>query len=53
MLKTIKKQAAIGTQPFRGIVQWLTGDECHELDEAGMAARLGQRLRSAGLSLIA
>jgi adenylate cyclase len=29
----------------------LTGDECHELDDAGMAAGLDQRLRSAGLPL--
>ena len=51
MLKPIPKRSAIGTQPFFGIVQWLTGDECHELDDAGMAAGLGQRLRSAGLPL--
>jgi adenylate cyclase len=51
MLEPIPKLSAGGTPPFFGIVEWLTGDKCHELDEAGTAAGLGQRLRSAGLPL--
>jgi len=33
------------------VVEWLTGDECHEADDAGLAAGLGRRLRAAGLPL--
>lgn len=32
-------------------IEWLTGDECHELDDAGLVAGLGRRLRAAGLPL--
>jgi adenylate cyclase len=31
------------------IVEWLSGNECHELDDAGMVAGLGLRLRKIGL----
>lgn len=31
------------------VIEWLSGDECHELDDAGLVAGLGRRLRSAGL----
>lgn len=31
------------------IVEWLSGDECHALDDAGLVAGLGRRLRAAGL----
>src|SRR5262245_19210570 len=31
------------------IIDWLAGDECHELDDAGLAAGLGRRLREADL----
>lgn len=33
------------------LIEWLAGDECHELDDAGLAAGLGQRLRGAGLPI--
>jgi adenylate cyclase len=33
------------------MIEWLAGDECHALDDAALAAELGQRLRSAGLPL--
>lgn len=33
------------------VIEWLTGDECHELDDAGLVAGLGRRLRAAGLPL--
>src|SRR5260370_27350660 len=31
------------------IVEWLSGNECHDLDDAGLIAGLGRRLRAAGL----
>jgi adenylate cyclase len=31
------------------IIEWLSSDECHELDDAGLIAGLGRRLRAAGL----
>ncbi|KQY14322.1 adenylate cyclase [Rhizobium sp. Root73] len=33
------------------ILEWLSGDECHLLDEAGMIAAFGRRLRQIGLPL--
>jgi adenylate cyclase len=33
------------------IIDWLAGDECHELDDAGLAEGLGGRLRAAKLPL--
>jgi adenylate cyclase len=32
-----------------GLIEWLVGDDCHALDDAGLAAGLGRRLRAAGL----
>jgi adenylate cyclase len=31
------------------LIEWLVGDECHELDDAGLAAAFGRRLRAVGL----
>jgi adenylate cyclase len=31
------------------IIEWLSGDECHSLDEAGLISGLGHRLRALGL----
>jgi adenylate cyclase len=31
------------------LIEWLVGDECHELSDAGLAAAFGRRLRAAGL----
>jgi adenylate cyclase len=33
------------------IVEWLAGDECHAMDDGGLAAGLGCRLRAANLPL--
>lgn len=33
------------------MIEWLSGEECHETDDAGLIAGLGQRLRAAGLPL--
>lgn len=38
-------------QPILEIVEWLTGNECHELDDAGLVAGLGLRLRRMGLPI--
>src|SRR5471032_1926497 len=35
--------------PVLAIVEWLSSNECHELDDAGLIAGLGRRLRAAGL----
>jgi adenylate cyclase len=39
------------TRSVSEIIDWLTGDECHELDDARLAAELGRRLRATGLPL--
>ena len=31
------------------LIEWLTGDECHALDEAGLVSGLGRRLRTLGV----
>ncbi len=41
------RQASKDTVP--AIVEWLSGNECHDLDDAGLVAGLGRRLRAAGL----
>ncbi len=33
------------------IIEWLVGDACHGLDDAGLLAGLGRRLRDAGLPI--
>lgn len=33
------------------IVEWLTSDDCHELDDAGLIASLGRRLRAIDLPI--
>jgi adenylate cyclase len=39
------------TARMSATIEWLARDECHALDEAGLAVELGRRLRSAGLPL--
>ena len=41
----------VGSPAVVGIIEWLSGNECHELDDAGLIAGLGQRLRAAGLPI--
>jgi adenylate cyclase len=38
-----------GAASIADLIEWLAGDECHDLDDAGLAARVGSRLRAAGL----
>ncbi len=33
------------------VLEWLAGDECHSIDEAGLVAGLGLRLRQIGLPI--
>src|SRR3546814_8339160 len=40
-----------GSAAMPGIIEWLAGDECHELDDAGLAAGIGRWLRAAGLPI--
>ncbi|WP_413988538.1 adenylate/guanylate cyclase domain-containing protein [Labrys okinawensis] len=45
-------QAASGrSAAILAVVEWLSGNDCHEIDDAGLIAGLGQRLKSAGLPL--
>lgn len=46
----MRQSRALAAQ-MSATIEWLAGDECHVLDEAGLAAELGQRLRLAGLPL--
>src|SRR6266404_3940958 len=38
-----------GRYQLHDIIEWLAGNECHELDDAGLVAGLGRRLQGAGL----
>jgi adenylate cyclase len=44
-------KSAIKPQAVYDIVDWLTGNGCHDLDDAGLIAGLGQRLRQIGLPI--
>lgn len=39
----------MNTAATLSLVEWLTGDECHALDEASLVAGLGRRLQALGL----
>ncbi|WP_374431828.1 adenylate/guanylate cyclase domain-containing protein [Rhizobium sp. AB2/73] len=41
----------VNTAATLSLIEWLTGDECHALDEAGLVAGLGRRLRAFGLPI--
>jgi adenylate cyclase len=43
--------AAFGRRGAFDLIDWLVGDECHELDLSGLTAGFGVRLRTAGISL--
>jgi adenylate cyclase len=40
---------AIGASALLTLLEWLSGDECHALDEAGLVSGLGRRLQALGL----
>jgi hypothetical protein len=53
-VKLEPRQRSAADEAFGGhssILEWLVGDECHELDDAGLVAGLGTRLRAAGLPI--
>lgn len=45
------RPGTISPNAMLGLIEWLSGDECHALDEAGLISGLGRRLRSLGLPL--
>ena len=45
-----KEPAAVPSAAL-ALIEWLVSDDCHELDDAGLIAGLGRRLRAAGLPL--
>ena len=52
-----RQQAAVShgqptaTTSVLSLIEWLSGNECNDLDDAGLVAGVGQRLRAAGLPL--
>ena len=42
-------RADVNTAATLSLIEWLTGDECHALDEAGLVSGLGRRLRAFGV----
>ncbi|MGY5779660.1 adenylate/guanylate cyclase domain-containing protein [Rhizobium sp. LEGMi135b] len=42
-------RSGVNTAATLNLIEWLTGDECHALDEAGLVAGLGRRLQALGL----
>lgn len=58
MLLDTPETATLNAKPTRAdinitaalsLIEWLTGDECHALDEAGLVSGLGRRLRALGV----
>jgi adenylate cyclase len=43
--------SADGYSVIPEVIEWLAGDECHELDDPGLIAGLARRLRAAGLPI--
>ena len=43
--------SGVNTAATLSLIEWLTGDECHALDEAGLVAGLGRRLRALDLPI--
>lgn len=39
----------VNTGALLDLIEWLTGDECHALDEAGLVSGLGRRLQALGI----
>jgi adenylate cyclase len=50
-LMTVLRPAPAPREAARDIVEFLAGDDCHDLDDAGLIAALGSRLRVAGMPL--
>ena len=41
----------VNTATTLNLIEWLTGDECHALDDAGLVGGLGRRLQALGLPI--
>src|SRR5215467_8495928 len=39
------------SQAVLGVIEWLASDECHDIDDAGLIAGLGRRLRTVRLPI--
>jgi adenylate cyclase len=50
-LSAAARNASVGSFAVAEVIEWLIGDECHELDDAGLIAGLGRRLRAAFLPI--
>lgn len=48
-LNSRAERTSANTAATLSLIEWLTGDECHALDEAGLVSGLGRRLRALGL----
>jgi adenylate cyclase len=44
-------RSMVNANSLLSVIEWLSGDECHALDEAGLIASFGRRLRALGLPL--
>lgn len=42
-------RTSVNTASTLSLIEWLTGDECHALDEPGLVSGLGRRLQALGL----
>jgi adenylate cyclase len=42
-------RTGVSTAATLSLIEWLTGDECHALDDAGLVSGLGRRLRALGV----
>lgn len=42
-------QIGVSTAATLNLIEWLTGDECHALDEVGLVSGLGRRLQALGV----
>lgn len=43
------RRRSVEPNSMLSVLEWLSGDECHGIDEAGLIAGLGRRLRTIGL----
>jgi adenylate cyclase len=46
-----RQPGAISPTATLGLIEWLSGDECHALDEPGLVSGLGRRLQALGLPI--
>ena len=42
---------SVRTRALLSVIEWLAGDECHSMQEAGLLSGLGDRLRALGLPI--